>query len=249
MNMNLQTLNFENNNVRMIMDEAGNPWWVASDVCHILEIENSRRAASRLEEFERGRTTVNTLGGRQSVTIVNESGLYALILTSRKPSAKKFRYWITHEVLPSIRKTGSYSRQSPYRLPETYTEALHDLWQKSKECDALLEERKTLLPKAQFYDAYRAGKGGHGLQVTGKILKKQPNLFIKTLVNDGCLHYRDRRLVPNVRYEKAGWFKVRVAIDQGANIRHQTVVTPYGLQQLSILYGFIDEGDNLPDLT
>ena len=87
----------------------GEPWFVLADVCRELDIKNVSDAASRLDEDEKGIAQTDTLGGRQNVRIINESGLYSLILRSDKPAAKKFKKWVTSEVLPSIRKTGGYS--------------------------------------------------------------------------------------------------------------------------------------------
>jgi len=84
------------------------PWWVAKDVCEILGIEKYRDAIQRLDNDERGSVKVDTLGGPQEMSTINEPGLYSLILSSKKPEAKPFKRWITHKVLPSIRKTGSY---------------------------------------------------------------------------------------------------------------------------------------------
>ena len=99
--------------VRVVM-KNGLPWFVAADVCRVLEIGNPSQALSRLDEDEK--MTLNTTeghsgqrGGAQMMNVVNESGLYALTLTSRKPNAKKFRKWLTGEVVPSIFRTGSYS--------------------------------------------------------------------------------------------------------------------------------------------
>lgn len=86
----------------------GEPWFVAADVCKALLIVNSRDALTRIDDDEKGVVSTDTLGGRQKVTIVNEPGLYALILSSRKPEAKAFKRWITHEVIPAIRKHGAY---------------------------------------------------------------------------------------------------------------------------------------------
>ena len=91
-----------------IIERDGDPWFVAKDVCDILEICNSRRSTSLLDEDERGVHTVNTPSGKQEMTVVSEAGLYSLILKSRKTEAKAFRRWVTHEVLPAIRKTGAY---------------------------------------------------------------------------------------------------------------------------------------------
>ncbi|MCU5656436.1 phage antirepressor [Bacillus mycoides] len=83
-------------------------WFVAQDVCDVLGINKQRDAYSRLDEDERGSVVVDTLGGKQNVNAINESGLYSLILRSRKPQAKAFKKWVTGEVLPSIRKHGAY---------------------------------------------------------------------------------------------------------------------------------------------
>jgi prophage antirepressor-like protein len=85
------------------------PWFVANDIAAVLDLGNVRSSLALLDDDERGVHTVDTLGGQQSLTIVSEAGLYSLILRSRKPEAKAFKRWITHDVLPAIRKTGSYS--------------------------------------------------------------------------------------------------------------------------------------------
>lgn len=101
------TFSFSTQTMRVIM-RGDEPWFVAVDVCRVLEIVKPENAYARLDDDEKGTHTVGTLGGQQEMTIINESGLYSLILTSRKPEAKKFKKWVTSEVLPSIRKTGRY---------------------------------------------------------------------------------------------------------------------------------------------
>lgn len=107
----MQIFHYENNEVRTILKD-GEPWWVLADVCQVLEHTNSRMVAERLDEDEKGVSQIYTPGGNQNMTIINESGLYKVILRSDKPEAKKFTRWVTHEVLPAIRKTGQY-RVSP----------------------------------------------------------------------------------------------------------------------------------------
>lgn len=110
------TFNENNKPIRVELVD-GEPWFVAKDVCDALGIEKYRDAIGRLDEDEKGcPVTVDTLGGPQKMAAVNESGLYNLIFQSRKPEAKKFRKWVTGEVLPSIRKTGRYeaSTVSPH---------------------------------------------------------------------------------------------------------------------------------------
>lgn len=116
--MNLTTFNFNQENVRTVTDNQGNPWFIAADVCKVLEIGNVSQAVSRLDDDEK--TLISNDGqefqSAPTMTIVNESGLYSLIMKSRKPEARSFQKWITSEVLPSIRKTGSYSVQQT-RIP------------------------------------------------------------------------------------------------------------------------------------
>lgn len=107
--MSVMTRNFEfeGHGVRVIeRDDA--PWFALVDVCAVLEIANSRNAAARLDDDEKALHGTDSLGRGNQLTIINESGLYSLILTSRKEEAKRFKKWVTGDVLPSIRKTGMY---------------------------------------------------------------------------------------------------------------------------------------------
>ncbi len=99
---------YNENHIRNVVNND-EYWWFAGDVCKVLEISNPSQAVSRLDDYEKAIYTVYTLGGQQKALFVNESGLYSLIFTSRKKEAKEFKKWVTTEVLPSIRKTGSYS--------------------------------------------------------------------------------------------------------------------------------------------
>lgn len=112
----LVTFNFVSQHVRIVMcgDE---PWFVAADVCDALTISNSRMALDRLDDDEKGVSSIDTPGGKQELSIINESGLYSLILTSRKPEAKKFKKWVTSEVLPTLRKAGRYEIPHPVAVP------------------------------------------------------------------------------------------------------------------------------------
>jgi prophage antirepressor-like protein len=114
----IQTFDFASLPVRVLMrDDA--PWFVAADVCRVLDIANSRDAVGALDDDEK-MTVANTdghsgqRGGAQSFNLISESGLYALIFKSRKPEARKFRKWVTSEVLPAIRQTGQYQPPSPH---------------------------------------------------------------------------------------------------------------------------------------
>lgn len=105
---NLQIFNSDEFGQIRVVEQNGEPWFIAKDVCNILDISKYRDAVARLDGDERGSVEVDTLGGKQAVTAVNEYGLYGLVLGSRKPEAKRFKRWVTHEVIPSIRKHGAY---------------------------------------------------------------------------------------------------------------------------------------------
>ncbi|MEU9130074.1 Bro-N domain-containing protein [Kitasatospora sp. NPDC048540] len=112
---------FQGHGVRVVTVD-GEPWWVAADVCAVLEITNPRDTLRKtLDEDEKGVATVYTPGGDQQVSVINEPGLYSLVLRSRKPQARAFKRWITHEVIPAIRRTGRYTvdaEPGPQAFPE-----------------------------------------------------------------------------------------------------------------------------------
>lgn len=104
----LQSFGFEDHLVR-VLDRSGAPWFIAQDVCSCLEIVNHRHAVASLDDDEKDGVATNDVTGRQQVqTIISESGLYSLIFKSRKAASVRFRKWVTSEVLPTLRKTGSY---------------------------------------------------------------------------------------------------------------------------------------------
>jgi prophage antirepressor-like protein len=116
-NNGLQVFSFEEKQVRVV-EKGGEPCWVAKDVCGVLGLSDVSDAVERLDEDEKGRGFIPTPGGTQEMLVINESGLYTLIVRSNKPEAQKFRKWVTSEVLPSIRKTGAYSVNDTAQVSE-----------------------------------------------------------------------------------------------------------------------------------
>lgn len=114
---NLSPFKFQNQYEIRTLTREGEPWFVASDICEALGLDDTSKAVSRLDDDERGTNTVRTPSGNQEMLIINESGMYSLVLTSRKPEAKAFKKWVTSEVLPSIRKTGAYAVQKSQTPP------------------------------------------------------------------------------------------------------------------------------------
>ncbi len=119
----LMTLDFESSNIRIVCDEQGIPWFNARDVCTVLGYSNSRSALARHVDAEdvAKRDTLST-GGRQQSNHVNESGLYALILGSRLDAARRFKRWVTSDVLPTLRKTSSYKQPAAVAIPPALTQ-------------------------------------------------------------------------------------------------------------------------------
>lgn len=150
---NIQVFEYQNNKVRTV-DVEGEAWFVLKDVCEILRMDTTqlKKVADRLDEDEKGRTLITTPGGMQETWIVNESGLYHVILRSDKPEAAPFRRWVTNDVLPEIRKTGSYNAPQLTRsqlLATALIAAHEELEEKDKQIE-------TMKPKALFADAVSA---------------------------------------------------------------------------------------------
>lgn len=141
----------------------GEPWFVAKDVCEALGISNNRDALARLDEDEKGVALTDTPGGKQRVQTVNEPGLYTLVLSSRKPEARDFKRWVTHEVLPAIRRHGAYATaETAERLiadPDFAIRTFEALRDERERRRALEAENAELRPKALFADAVAASDG------------------------------------------------------------------------------------------
>lgn len=120
--MNVVPFNFNETEVRSVIGNDNEPWFVAKDVCDCLGLKNVKTSVSKLDEEDKGIQSLNTLGGNQNMIVVNESGLYHLIFASYKEEAKAFKRWVTKEVLPTIRKTGSYSLYGKHDTVAFYKE-------------------------------------------------------------------------------------------------------------------------------
>ena len=141
----IRVWNYESSEVRTVQVN-GEPWFVLSDVCKVLELSTPARVAERLEKDEVSQThTIDRMGREQKTTIINESGLYAVILRSDKPQAKPFRKWVTSEVLPSIRKHGSYSVQSQFADLSPQLQVLIQMETRQKQIEARQAEQATAL--------------------------------------------------------------------------------------------------------
>nr|DAO73586.1 MAG TPA: repressor domain protein [Caudoviricetes sp.] len=166
MNNEIQKFDFRGTSLRTLTDEAGEPWFVAKDVCDILGHSNVSMALDRLDDDERSKFNL----GRQGETnIVNEAGLYVLVLGSRKPEAHEFQRWVTHEVLPSIRKHGGYMAGQERMTPEQM--ALASMrWLQSK-VDEQAKQLKAQEGKVLFANAVETARTSILVGDFAKILK------------------------------------------------------------------------------
>ena len=218
--------------VRSILID-GDPWFVAADVCKALELEKTNRALSRLDDDEKGAHSVSTPGGRQRMSIISESGLYSLILGSRKPEARAFKRWITHEVIPSIRKHGAYMTDSLLDALEAHPEAVPEYLNRLRSENArnreLNRRLRLALPKAEYYDAFVDPADCTNIRTTAKELGVPEKQFTRYLEEKKYL-FRDknRKLFPRAVKKSAGLFLVRDFYTERGKLGHYTLITPAG---------------------
>lgn len=228
-----------------VLKKDGEPWFVAADVCRALEIGNPTDTIKRLDEDEKARLNLGLSGG--DTNIVNEPGLYALVLGSRKPEAKAFKRWITHEVIPSIRKHGAY--MTPEALEAAITNpdyllkvvtALKDETDKRRALEAanaaLTVDLEIARPKAEYFDHLVDRNLLTGLRETAKELGTKEKVFVRFLLERKYL-YRDKkgRLLPYAQYVD-DLFTVKECINEKTQwAGTQTMVTPKGRETFRLL--------------
>ena len=199
----------------------GEPWFVGKDVAEALGHQNPQRAIrDHVDDEDKGVTEIVTPGGKQEMPIINESGLYSLVLSSKLPSAKAFKRWITSEVIPSIRQHGGYL--TPDKLeeallnPDTLINLATALKQEREKRQALEEQRKIDRPKILFADAVSASKNSILVGELAKLLKQNgidigPNRLFNWLRQNGFLISRrgaDYNM-PTQRAMEAGLFEIK----------------------------------------
>lgn len=204
--------NSEFGKIRAMRGEDGEPMFVAKDICAALEIKNSRDALARLDDDEKGVVLTDTPGGEQQVQAVNEAGLYVLVLGSRKPQAKAFKRWVTHEVLPAIRRDGGYMAARDETPEETMARALVIA---QTTIDRQKNRISELEPKAIFADAVAASDGTCLVGELAKMLRQNgvnvgQNRLFAMLREDGYLgNVGQNRNVPTRRAMDLGLFRIK----------------------------------------
>lgn len=242
------------------------PWFVLKDVCVAFGETNYRRVAARLDDEEKGVSQINTPGGTQSMTVVNEAGLYSALfamqpekargvneeyISNRQEQLKKFKHWVTHEVLPPIRKHGMYMTDNLLETAIANPDFVIGLIQNMKvekeksaalqiQNKQLCEKNEEMQPKADYFDDLVAWNVSTNFRSTAKELCIPERLFIKMLISDGYI-YRDKSkgILP-----KAGKGDGLFAVKEYCNQKNkhggvQTRVTPKGRETFRLLYASI----------
>lgn len=221
MNNEIQRFDFKGAALRTLTDENGEPWFVAKDVCDVLELSNVGQALARLDDDEKSSITLNDgTPGNPNKAIVSESGLYALVLASRKPEAHEFKRWVTHEVLPQIRKTGGYIPTTDVDDDMTILAKAVMIGQRTmKEQKRRIAEQsehiKVLEPKARFADAVAASDGTCLIGELAKMLRQNgldigQNRLFEILRQDGYLGKTgSNRNVPTQKAMDLGLFRIK----------------------------------------
>ena len=215
---NIQIFNYNSVEVRTIQND-GEPWFVLKDVCNVLHIGNSRDVVARLDQDEKGVGQIDTLGGKQEMTIINESGLYNVILRSDKPEAKPFRKWVTSEVLPTIRRHGMYATPDTVEKmladPDTTIKLLETIKQERAARMALEAKAEADKPKVLFADAVSASHTSILVGDLAKLLRQNgveigQNRLFSFLREKGYLCSQGERYnLPTQRSMDRGWVQVK----------------------------------------
>lgn len=243
----IQIFNYQNNEVRTV-EMNGEPWFVLKDVCEVLGLTDTGRTAERLDPDELTRTTLVSGGQNREMFVINESGLYNVILRSDKPEAKPFRKWVTSEVLPSIRKHGAYMTPETLQAAILNPDTLIQLCQQIKaeqDKNAVLTaansqltvEKQIMQPKADYFDELVDRNLLTSFRETAKQLEIGEKSFIQFLLDKKYI-YRDKKgkLMPYAE-KNNGLFEVKECFNEKTQWSGtQTLVTPKGRETFRLLY-------------
>lgn len=235
--------NSEFGEIRVIKDSNNEPLFVASDIAKALGYGDATHMTRRLDEDEKGLRPVETLGGTQQMSVITEAGMYSSILGSQVEGAKRFKRWVTHEVLPTIRKHGAYATpqtiESIIANPRNGIKLLEALAAEQDKNKALQAENAAMQPKAFFADAVTQSKTSVLIGVLAKLLRQNgyetgQNRLFKTLCKDGYLIGTKGRNyhMPTQRSVEMGLFEVkestRTHSDGHTSLDRTTLVTGKG---------------------
>lgn len=238
---NMQIFKYENNDVRTV-EMNGEPWFVLKDVCGVLGLSNHKVTAQRLDRDEVSQTYLtDSIGRKQETTVINESGLYSVILRSDKPEAKPFRKWVTSEVLPSIRKNGGYIAGQEQMTPEELMAkallvANKTLAERDARISELTVQNTIMLPKAQYFDELVDRNTLTNFRETAKELGISEKAFICFLIDKKYIFRNQRGKLMPYADRSDGLFEVKECYNEKTNWSGiQTLVTPKGRETFRLL--------------
>jgi len=220
---------------------GGEPWFIANDVLRVLAVSNSKDALRTLDDDEKsGVDIIDPHGRKQKTNCISEAGLYSIILRSRKPEAKAFKRWITHEVIPTIRKTGGYMTDSLLeriqKEPAVIMEFAQALILEKNRVKALECELNTVKPKADYYDAFINPDDCTNIRTTAKELKIPERKFVQFLLREKYLFRSPSgQLLPYNKDSNAGLFIVRDFVTY-CYTGSQTYFTPKGKEVIRMKF-------------
>lgn len=247
---NLQLFNFNGSDVRIIINENGDPMFLASEICNILEIGNTSQSLSRLDEDEKNTIILNDGIGNPNKSVITESGLYSLVLSSRKNVAKSFKRWVTKEVLPSIRKHGGYltpeRTEELIQNPDLIIQLATNLKQERERVKVLQEansnlqfqteiqekELKVSAPKVEYHDKILTSTSTYVITQIAKELGMSAIRLNQKLKERGVQYHVNGQWVLSHKLQDKGYTKTKTHAyttstgDEGSAI--QTVWTEKG---------------------
>lgn len=248
----IKTWNYENSEIRTI-EKNGEPWWVLADVCKALEISNPSKVAQRIDEDERSNFK---LGRQGEAVVINESGLYAVILRSDKPQAKPFRKWVTSEVLPTIRKHGAYMTEqtiektltNPDFLIQLATQLKSEQEQRRKlETTVAVQEQQTaeLQPKASYYDVVLNCKDLLSVTSIAKDYGKSGTWLNSYLHEKGIQYKQGKIWLLYQKYAEKGYTSTKTQTFAGSDGNQHTSVHTYWAQKGRLFIYELLKADNI----
>lgn len=243
MKNNVQVFNSDVFGVVRVVVREGEPWFVGKDVAEKLGYSNTRKAiADHVETEDKGVTKCDTLGGAQRLTIINESGVYSLIMSSKLPQAREFKHWVTAEVLPTIRKEGMYLTER--RAEQAQQDPLAFLAEALKVADDVIKKQQTqiaaLEPKAKHYDEYMSREDTYTVSATAEMFGVSPSKLFKCLTAAGWLYKPPACAYQIAAGAPAGVFTIRKIYWQKLERGEQIRVLARGLKQIEKLLSDFD---------
>jgi anti-repressor protein len=230
----LQMFNYDGIHGVRTVAKNGQPYFVARDICEILEIGNVAMALDRLAPNMKGINTIDTPGGKQEMSVITEAGVYKLVFTSRKPEAEKFTDWIASEVLPSIRKHGMYAKEELLDNPDLLLDVITKLKQEREEKKFLMDKLEQQKPLVMFAETCIASNDSILVRELAKLASKNGVMIgekrlYKKLREWGLI--LNRKNEPSQKAMDAGWFEVKkgtYSTPYGSETYATSLVTPKG---------------------